>query len=109
MRSLFPQLADIRIESEWFGMIGMTSDNMPRFHKLSPNVISFSGYNGRGIAPGTVFGYVLAHYINGNLTDDQLPLPVTDPREPPLRRLSEAFYEIGAQIAHIASARRIWI
>ena len=56
VRRLFPQIGAVKWERAWYGSIGMTADRLPRFHKLAPNVISFSGYNGRGIAPGTAFG-----------------------------------------------------
>jgi len=105
LRKIFPQLDEVAFESAWYGQIGMTDDNLPRFHKLAPNVIGFSGYNGRGIAPGTTFGRVLAEHINGRIPESQLPLPVTPPRVPRMRRLKEAFYEIGSQIAHITDAR----
>jgi len=105
LRKIFPQLGEVAFESAWYGQIGMTDDNLPRFHMLAPNVIGFSGYNGRGIAPGTAFGRILAEHINGRIPESQLPLPVTQPRAPRMRRLKEAFYEIGSQIAHITDAR----
>ena len=104
LRKLFPQLGEIRFEAEWFGMIGMTANNLPRFHRLAPGVIGFSGYNGRGIAPGTVFGRELARLVLGRITEADLPLPVTDPRAEPFRFLKEAFYEIGSQAAHLKDA-----
>ena len=36
----------------------MTSNALPRFHRLAENVVTFCGYNGRGIGTGTVFGRV---------------------------------------------------
>lgn len=59
-RSL-PQLRDMPFEHEWYGTIGMTSNALPRFHELDHNVVSFNGFNGRGIAPGTLFGRELAN------------------------------------------------
>jgi glycine/D-amino acid oxidase-like deaminating enzyme len=56
LRRPFPHLGDVRFEAEWYGNIGMTDDNLPRFNKFAQNAIGFSGYNGRGIAPGTTFG-----------------------------------------------------
>ncbi len=102
---LFPQLAGVSFETEWYGEIGMTVNNLPRFHRLGRNVVSFSGYNGRGIAPGTVFGRCLAQLVAGAIGEDALPLPVTDPVAAPRRRLKEAFYEAGAQLAHLTDAR----
>ncbi|MGX7706247.1 NAD(P)/FAD-dependent oxidoreductase [Methylobacterium sp. Gmos1] len=102
---LFPQLAGVPFETEWYGQIGMTANNLPRFHRLGRNVISFSGYNGRGIAPGTVFGRCLADLVSGEIGEGDLPLPVTDPVAAPRRRLREAAYEVGAQLAHLTEAR----
>ena len=42
-------------------------DSVPRFHRLAENVVTFCGYNGRGIGPGTVFGRVLADHILGKV------------------------------------------
>jgi L-pipecolate oxidase len=80
---LFPQLKDVAFETEWYGNIGMTVDHLPRFHRLGRNVVSFSGYNGRGIAPGTVFGRCLAQLTLGKVGEDDLPLPVSDARSLP--------------------------
>lgn len=105
LAKLFPQLKDVEFETEWYGKIGMTVDNLPRFHRLGRDVVSFSGYNGRGIAPGTVFGRCLAQLMLGQMGEDDLPLPVTEPTAAPLRGLKEAYYEVGAQVAHLADAR----
>jgi glycine/D-amino acid oxidase-like deaminating enzyme len=105
LKRLFPEVGDIEFECEWYGKIGMTDDALPRFHKFAPNVIGFSGYNGRGIAPGTVFGKALAAHISGELSEADLPLPLTDPREPSFRAVKEMWYEAGAQVAHFADAR----
>lgn len=102
---LFPELRDIEFECEWYGQIGMTDNALPRFHKFGPAAIGFSGYNGRGIAPGTVFGRVLASHILGETTEAQLPLPLTEPKIPAFRSVKEAWYETGAVLAHLAGAR----
>jgi glycine/D-amino acid oxidase-like deaminating enzyme len=105
LKKLFPQLGDIGFEAEWYGKIGMTDDAVPRFHKFAENVIGFSGYNGRGIAPGTVFGKTLARHILGQITEAELPLPLTEPRDPKFRAAKEIYYEAGAQLAHFAGNR----
>lgn len=105
LKKLFPQIGDVEFEYEWYGKIGMTDNALPRFHKFAPNVVGFSGYNGRGIAPGTVFGRTLAEHILGKIGEADLPLPLTDPREPGFRALKEMWYEAGAQVAHFADAR----
>jgi sarcosine oxidase len=105
IRKLFPQIENVAFEAGWYGMIGMTSDSLPRFHTLAPNIISFSGYNGRGIAPGTVFGRLLAEHIVGKIAQADLPLPVTQPKEQGLRAIREGYYEVGAQLAHLVGNR----
>ncbi|AYD03020.1 FAD-binding oxidoreductase [Neorhizobium sp. NCHU2750] len=105
LKRLFPQLADVEFEAEWYGRIGMTDNALPRFHRFGHKVIGFSGYNGRGISPGTNFGKVLAQHILGEIAETDLPLPLTEVREPSFRPLKEAYYEAGAQIAHFTGER----
>jgi glycine/D-amino acid oxidase-like deaminating enzyme len=105
LKKLFPQIGDVEFESEWYGKIGMTTDALPRFHKFAPNVVGFSGYNGRGIAPGTVFGKMLAEHILGRRGEQELPLPLSDVQKPALRAVKEMWYEAGAQLAHLADGR----
>ena len=105
LKKLFPEIGDVAFEAEWYGKIGMTADNLPRFHRLAENVVGFSGYNGRGIAPGTVFGRALADLVSGEIAEKDLPLPVTDPAAQSFRPVREGYYELGAQIAHFAGAR----
>ncbi len=105
LAKLFPQIAGITFDHEWYGQIGMTADSLPRFHRLGRNVVGFSGYNGRGIAPGTVFGRCLADLMLGRIAEDALPLPVSDIVPARHRRIKEAWYQVGAQLAHAASAR----
>jgi sarcosine oxidase len=104
-RKIFPQLDAVRFEAGWFGHIGMTADNLPRFHRFAPQVIGFNGYNGRGIAPGTAFGRVLADFVIGRVDEQGLPLPVSEPRDVTLRSAREAVYEYGAEAVHFAGAR----
>jgi glycine/D-amino acid oxidase-like deaminating enzyme len=105
LRRLFPQLGDTEFECEWYGQIGMTDNAVPRFHKFAENVVGFSGYNGRGIAPGTAFGKVIAQHILGDIAENELPLPLTEPKAQAFRAVKEAYYEAGAQIAHFAGER----
>ncbi len=102
---LFPQIGRTAFEHEWYGQIGMTPDNLPRFHILAEGVYTFCGYNGRGIAPGTVFGRIMADFLLGNCNTDALPLPVTTPTARTTRGLQSLAYEIGAQLVHLTEGR----
>jgi glycine/D-amino acid oxidase-like deaminating enzyme len=102
---IFPKLKGAPFEHAWYGMIGMTRDALPRFHELDRNVVSFSGFNGRGIAPGTVFGRELAKLVLGEARPDDLPLPVTRWAPAPWRHAKALGYEAGAQAFHWVDAR----
>jgi len=102
---LYPALKDVEFEHEWYGWIGMTPNSLPRFHRLGRNTVSFSGYNGRGIATGTTFGRELSKLVLGQITEADLPLPVSPIEPESFRRVREAYYELGAQIAHVTAAR----
>jgi len=105
LRKLFPNLDGIGFEHAWYGMIGMTPDNMPRIHRLAPQVIGTSGYNGRGISPGTMMGKVMADHITGRIGEADLPLPITDPQPASLRSAKAAYYEVGAAATHLVGER----
>ena len=105
LKKTFPQIGEVAFEAQWYGMMGMTRNALPRFHRLASNVVTFCGYNGRGIGTGTVFGRLLAEHVLGTLSEKDLPLPVTDPDAPAFPALREAYYEAGAQIAHAVGAR----
>jgi glycine/D-amino acid oxidase-like deaminating enzyme len=102
---LFPTLEDVELEHEWYGQIGMTADAIPRFHQLARNTLSISGYNGRGIAPGTSFGRDLARLAAGKILPTDIALPITAPHQVRLRTVRESFYEYGSEIVHSVSAR----
>ena len=102
---LFPELGKVRFEHQWYGNIGMTTDNLPRLHRLAPRVMSLSGYNGRGIAPGTVFGRMLAQHITGILAEQDLPLPMSEVQAQAFRGVKSAFYEVGASLTHLVGGR----
>uniref|UniRef100_B0SVN5 FAD dependent oxidoreductase n=1 Tax=Caulobacter sp. (strain K31) TaxID=366602 RepID=B0SVN5_CAUSK len=102
---LFPALGAVNFDHGWYGTIGMTDDALPRLHTLGRNIVSISGFNGRGIAPATSFGRDLAQVVLGKTALDDLALPQTAVRPARFRSLRGAFYEAGAQLAHVAAAR----
>jgi glycine/D-amino acid oxidase-like deaminating enzyme len=105
LRRIFPQLGKVAFDHAWYGMIGMTDDAAPHFHRHARNIVSIGGYSGRGIAPGTTFGRDLAWLACGKIDADALALPLAAVRDAPFRRAKGAFYEVGAQVAHVAGAR----
>ncbi|NMN57491.1 glycine/D-amino acid oxidase-like deaminating enzyme [Xanthobacter sp. SG618] len=103
---LFPELPPAPFEAGWFGTIGMTDDALPRFRRLARNVVSISGYNGRGIGPGTVFGRRLADLVLGRIRAEEVPLPERDVTVPRWRAAKGAFYAAGSAAAHLVGERR---
>ncbi|MFG1314336.1 NAD(P)/FAD-dependent oxidoreductase [Xanthobacter autotrophicus] len=106
---LYPQLGqmapEVTFEAGWHGMIGMTADALPRFHRLGRSGIAVAGYNGRGIAPGTVFGALLADLVLGRVREADLPLPPSAVEPARWRLVREALYAAGSGLAHLVTAR----
>lgn len=103
---VFPQIGKTILEYAWNGCIAMTVDHIPRFHILDTKMVAVTGYNGRGIGPGTVFGKLLAKYIlNGSEQD--IPLPVKKQKPFLGRGLWGLFYEAGARAYHVLQRRII--
>ena len=96
---MFPMLRDVKFEAEWFGTIAATTNSLPRYHELDRQVISFHGYNGRGIGTGTVFGRIMANRILDPKQD--MPLAATDPERPLFRGVRSGYYEAGSVLAHL--------
>lgn len=104
LQKLFPQLGAVELEHQWYGNIGMTSTHLPVMHMLDRGVISVGGYNGRGIAAGTVMGRFLAEYLTGVTTAENMPLPMTEAVSARFRDVGSLYYEYGAQAAHLLDA-----
>ena len=65
MLEIYPQLRDTRIDYAWGGTLGITMNRMPDFRRLSPNILSASGYSGHGVAMATLAGKLMAEAISG--------------------------------------------
>jgi glycine/D-amino acid oxidase-like deaminating enzyme len=63
--------------------MAMTPDHYPRLHELAPGLLAGFGYNGRGIAMGTIMGRELARAAAG-IPLEELVMPATRMR--PLAR-----------------------
>ncbi len=65
MLEIYPQLKDARIDYAWGGTLGITMNRMPDFRRVTPNILSASGYSGHGVAMATLAGQVMAEAIDG--------------------------------------------
>ncbi len=104
IQKVFPQAESFKLEHGWYGTIAMTIDHIPRFHKMGPDFITVTNYNGRGIGPGTYFGKIMARYL---LEDNKniIPLPETSQKSIWTRGLRGFFYETGARLYHLIQKR----
>lgn len=65
MLKIYPQLADIRIDFEWSGNIGVTLNKVPQLGRLAPNVFYAQGYSGHGVNFSHLAGHIMADAIAG--------------------------------------------
>ena len=105
MTRLYPELRDVRIEHAWHGWIDVTANHLPHLHQPDENVWAFGGYNGRGIAAGTVLGREMALMLLGRLDRANMSLEVSSIAPLPFKQTREFFYETGAVAAHLAASR----
>ena len=104
LHHLFPSISQCEFGYAWCGCFAMTRDHIPKIVQTGTRALSLYGYNGRGIAPGTVFGKSVAEYL---LTGDAgcLPLePVRRHREN-LSALKQVYFELGATASHFSACR----
>jgi glycine/D-amino acid oxidase-like deaminating enzyme len=94
LQRLFPDLGEVTFETAWHGQFAMTPDHLPRIHRLGEGLYTPIAYNGRGIAPGTIFGKAMAELLSGGREDD-LPLPITDPATVASAPLMSRLYQVA--------------
>ncbi|MDB6442017.1 FAD-binding oxidoreductase [Pseudomonas sp. 21TX0197] len=67
MLKVFPQLADVKIDYQWGGMIGIGANRLPQIGRLKdqPNVYFAQAYSGHGVNATHLAGKLLAEAISG--------------------------------------------
>ena len=65
MVSLFPQLADVRMDYGWGGSLAVTTHRLPHVARIAPNILSGAGYSGHGVALSGMAGRIMAEAIAG--------------------------------------------
>ncbi|MGV6805982.1 MAG: NAD(P)/FAD-dependent oxidoreductase [Ruegeria sp.] len=65
MTEIYPHLRDVRIDYAWGGTLAITMRRMPYLAKVSPNILSASGYSGHGVGTATHAGQLMALAIQG--------------------------------------------
>jgi glycine/D-amino acid oxidase-like deaminating enzyme len=78
LQRLWPQIGEISFDYVWNGYVGMTTDFLPRIHRLGPDAYGWTGCNGRAVALTMPLGRELAKAVQG-VPDNELALPFTKP------------------------------
>jgi len=65
MARVYPQLRDVALDYAWGGTLAITTNRMPAFQRLGPDVFSAAGYSGHGIAIATLAGKLMAEAVAG--------------------------------------------
>lgn len=65
MLSIYPNLADLKIDYAWGGTLGITLSRLPYFARLAPNILTASGFSGHGVALATLGGKLMAEALLG--------------------------------------------
>ncbi|KAA2313176.1 FAD-dependent oxidoreductase [Pseudooceanicola sediminis] len=79
MTQIFPHLKDVAIDYAWGGTLGITMKRAPFLARLSPNILTASGYSGHGLGTATHAGQLMALAIQGQAagfdTMSKMPAP----------------------------------
>lgn len=68
MIDIYPHLKNIRFDYTWGGTLAITMKRLPYLARLSPNILSASGYSGHGVGTATQAGKLMADAIAGEAT-----------------------------------------
>jgi len=82
LSTIFPQLADVRIDHAWGGTLGITMKRLPHFQCYEGNILSLSGFSGQGVALGTLAGQIAAETIAGQSERFDIMASIKTPRFP---------------------------
>jgi gamma-glutamylputrescine oxidase len=66
MLKTFPQLADVRFEQVWGGLVDITVNRVPHLGRLGANCYFAQGFSGQGVALTAIAGRVIAEAIAGH-------------------------------------------
>jgi glycine/D-amino acid oxidase-like deaminating enzyme len=78
LQRLWPEIGEVTFDHVWNGFVGMTTDFLPRIHRLGPDAYAWAGCNGRAVALSIALGDELAKAVRG-VAENELALPFTEP------------------------------
>jgi glycine/D-amino acid oxidase-like deaminating enzyme len=78
LKKLWPQIGEVSFSHVWNGYVGMTTDFLPRIHRLGPDAYGWTGCNGRAVALSIALGDQFSKAVR-DMPADELALPFTEP------------------------------
>ncbi len=78
LQRLWPRIGEVSFDYVWNGYVGMTTDFLPRIHRLGPDAYGWTGCNGRAVALTIALGNELSKAVRG-VPQKDLSLPFTEP------------------------------
>jgi glycine/D-amino acid oxidase-like deaminating enzyme len=78
LKRLWPQIGKVEFDYVWNGYVGMTTDFLPRIHRLGPGAFGWTGCNGRAVALSIALGDELSKAVRG-VPEPDLALPFSNP------------------------------
>jgi glycine/D-amino acid oxidase-like deaminating enzyme len=78
LQRLWPQIGQVKFDYVWNGYVGMTTDFLPRIHRIGPDAYGWTGCNGRAVALSISIGSELSKAVQG-IPESELALPFTAP------------------------------
>lgn len=101
MREIFPQLADVRTDYAWGGVIGIPLNRVPLVGHVSKQVLYVQGYSGHGVNCSHIIGEMFADAIEGDcanldLFEDakHLKVPMADIIGSPMLALGMSYFRL---------------
>jgi glycine/D-amino acid oxidase-like deaminating enzyme len=104
LQRLWPQIGEISFDYVWNGYVGMTTDFLPRMHRLGPDAYAWTGCNGRAVALSVALGDELSKAVSGV---SELALPFTEPRPIPAHGLLRKLAPLMLLVYRRRDAREI--
>ncbi|MEH2473776.1 glycine/D-amino acid oxidase-like deaminating enzyme [Nitrobacteraceae bacterium AZCC 2299] len=78
LQRLWPEIGQVQFDYVWNGYVGMTTDFLPRIHRLGPHAYGWTGCNGRAVALSVALGGELSKAVRG-VPESELALPFSEP------------------------------
>jgi hypothetical protein len=104
MLTVYPQLADVKIDYAWGGYVDVTRNRAPDFGRIGPNIYYLQGFSGHGVALTGMAGRITAEAIAGQAERFDLFAKIQHQRFPGGESMRRPVLEIGFLYQRIREA-----